>query len=175
MEMIITRAYLKNLSKLSKISGIYKITSPSGKVYIGQSVNLYQRLKSYFEPKSAPNQRILRYSLRKYGINAHKMEILEECSTDMLNERERFYQDKYIDKSLNCRFTQSNDKSGYCKESTKNNISKSLKITDSSWRHLKNVVYQYDIKGNFIAKYDSVSNAAKILGVNKASIVKAIK
>lgn len=163
------------MSKLPKISGIYKITSPSNKVYIGQSVNLYERLKSYFEPKSAPNQKILKYSLNKYGINAHKIEILEECDVDMLNQRERFYQDEYITNSLNCRLTESKDKSGYCKKITKINISKALKSTDSSWRHLKKTVYQYDKEGNFISEYDSVANAARTIGVNRASIVKAIK
>lgn len=29
--------------------GIYKITSPSGKVYIGQSVNIKERFKSHLK------------------------------------------------------------------------------------------------------------------------------
>jgi hypothetical protein len=32
---------------MSKICGIYKITSPSGKVYIGQSVDIKRRFTTY--------------------------------------------------------------------------------------------------------------------------------
>ena len=35
------------LVKMKKICGIYKITSPSGRVYIGQSIDVYSRLKQY--------------------------------------------------------------------------------------------------------------------------------
>ena len=165
----------KNLTKLLRISGIYKITSPSKKVYIGQSVHLYERLKSYFEPKSAPNQKILKYSFNKYGVENHVFEIIEECSVELLNERERYWQEQYKDILLNCRFTKHNDKSGYCSQLTKNNISKALKATDASWKHLKKKVYQFDKDNNLIAEYESVSEAARQIGVNKASICKAIK
>ena len=174
MENIITKNFVKNLTKLLRISGIYKITSPSKKVYIGQSVHLYERLKSYFEPKSAPNQKILKYSFNKYGVENHVFEIIEECSIELLNEREIYWQEQYKDILLNCRFTKHNDKSGYCSQLTKNNISKALKATDASWKHLKKKVYQYDASGLFIKEWDSTREAERILNIGGSSISKSI-
>lgn len=47
--------------------GIYKITSPTNKIYIGQSVNIEKRLKSYKDnlPKS---QTLLLRSFLKHGV-----------------------------------------------------------------------------------------------------------
>jgi predicted GIY-YIG superfamily endonuclease len=43
---------------MSKICAIYKITSPTGKIYIGQTINLLGRIKSY-KHLSCKNQRKL--------------------------------------------------------------------------------------------------------------------
>ena len=83
MKRIITRDCVRNLKKLSKISGIYKITNPSSKVYIGQSIDLFRRLKSYFEPNSSKNQTILKHSFDK--SNAPKQQILWDKICKVLN------------------------------------------------------------------------------------------
>jgi len=70
--------------------GIYKITSPSNKVYIGQSTNIKKRWGSY-TTLNCKGQRKLYNSLKKYGWEEHKKEILEECRVSMLEERETFY------------------------------------------------------------------------------------
>ena len=36
-----------NLKELRNKSGIYKFTFPSGKVYIGQSIDLYKRINQH--------------------------------------------------------------------------------------------------------------------------------
>lgn len=41
----IKKKSMKNLNK--SIIGIYKITNPKGKSYIGQSINIYRRFKEY--------------------------------------------------------------------------------------------------------------------------------
>lgn len=75
--------------------GIYKITSPSGKVYIGQSIDItyrkyrYKHLKCKFQPK-------IYNSLLKYGFENHQFEIIEECSLEQLNERESYYKQQFI-------------------------------------------------------------------------------
>lgn len=76
--------------------GIYKITSPSNRIYIGQSVNIYNRWKSYFN-NSASNagQKLLNNSFVKYGIENHIFEVVEECEKKYLNSRERYWQDFY--------------------------------------------------------------------------------
>ena len=101
--------------------GIYKITNPSGKIYIGQSVNIDNRISSYKNLK-CKNQTKLYRSLLKYTFENHIFEILEECNIEMLNERERFYQDFYNATSrnnLNCKLTKTNDKNGSLSIETK--------------------------------------------------------
>jgi len=94
--------------------GIYKITSPTNKIYIGQSVNINKRFNSYYKLQNVISQRKLYNSFLKYGVKNHIFEIIEECDVILLNERERFYQDLYnvINNGLNCRLTETNDKSG---------------------------------------------------------------
>ena len=84
--------------------GIYKITSPSGKVYIGQSINVEQR-KSYYSSLNCGKQTRLFRSLSKYGFSGHIFEVVEECDVDQLNIRERHWQDFYNvigEEGLNC-------------------------------------------------------------------------
>lgn len=77
-----------NISQRSPITGIYKITSPSGKVYIGQSTNIQKRWSLYkIAHKSTTGPHLLR-SLKKHGPESHIFEIIEECSIEQLNERE---------------------------------------------------------------------------------------
>lgn len=71
-------------------SGIYKITSPSNKIYIGQAVDLLKREKSY-KRASCVNQPKIYQSILKYGWNAHSFEILEICNEESLNYKEQFY------------------------------------------------------------------------------------
>ena len=175
MERIITRDCVRNLKKLSKISGIYKITNPSSKVYIGQSIDLFRRLKSYFEPNSSKNQTILKHSFGKYGRENHIFSIIEECEIYLLNERERYWQEQYKDKLLNCRLTETNDKSGICSEKTKLNISEALKKSGRSYQHLKRKIYQYDDNGIFIKEWSSLRVASRELDIQSSQLSRATK
>ena len=70
--------------------GIYKITSPSKKIYVGQSIDIERRFKEY--KKFQCNQSLKLYnSLKKHGYENHIFEILEECSKPQLNEKEENY------------------------------------------------------------------------------------
>ncbi len=71
--------------------GIYKITSPDKKIYIGQSVNLKRRLKDY-KANLAKDQKLLNYSFLKYGFKNHKFEIIHICNIEELSVLERYYQ-----------------------------------------------------------------------------------
>lgn len=98
--------------------GIYKITSPSGKIYICQTTNFTKR-KNYYKNGAKPYQIRIYNSLQKYGYDAHSIVLIEECLVENLNERERYWQDFYDvigENGLNCRLTATNDKSGYLSE-----------------------------------------------------------
>ena len=72
------------------ICGVYKITSPSNKIYIGSSVNIIRRWQDY-KSMDCKKQRKLFNSFKKYGVENHVFEILEETSFDLLYERETYY------------------------------------------------------------------------------------
>ena len=104
--------------------GIYKIISPSNRIYIGQSIKIEDRIKSYKNLKCKEQPKLYK-SLLKYGFENHKIEILIECNESKLNELERHYQEEYdsIENGLNCIYTKTNDRSGKLSEETKLKIS----------------------------------------------------
>jgi len=111
------------------MTGIYKITSPSGKIYIGQSNNIEYRFNQY-KRLQCKTQTKLYNSLIKHGFSFHLFEIITICDEKELNEKERYFQDMFncISKNgLNCRLTQVGDKQGQLSEETKRKISNSNK------------------------------------------------
>jgi len=74
--------------------GIYKITNPKGKIYIGQSVNINKRWNRYRNliQSDCIGQPLLYRSFIKYGIDNHCFEIIELCNIEKLNE----FESKYI-------------------------------------------------------------------------------
>lgn len=73
-----------------KICGIYKITSPSGKIYIGKAKDIKNRWDHYNILQCEKQPRLYR-SLKKHGVKNHTFEIVEECIPEQLNEREIYY------------------------------------------------------------------------------------
>jgi group I intron endonuclease len=69
---------------------IYKITSPSGRIYIGKSKNLKKRIKDY-KYQCEKRKSIVHDSIRGYGWDNHTLEIIEECADELLSEREIFW------------------------------------------------------------------------------------
>lgn len=101
---------------------IYKITSPTNKIYIGQTTDFIRRFKGYKNLKSCINQVRLYASLVKHGYENHKFEVIESCLLEFLNQQERYWQDFYdvLNKNgLNCFLTQTNEKSKKLSESVK--------------------------------------------------------
>lgn len=81
-----------NMIKKEKICGIYKITSPSGKIYIGQSKDCLFRKTEYSRVR-CKQQAKLYQSLLKYSWEAHVFEIIYECKKEELNNWEKYYVD----------------------------------------------------------------------------------
>jgi len=106
--------------------GIYKITSPTGRVYIGQSLNLESRTYQYSNLNTSLGQPRLNRSFNKHGFDNHIIEIIEECNVNALNERERYYQDKYNATGLmglNCILTKTESKKMVHSEESKRKMS----------------------------------------------------
>ncbi len=73
-----------------KIIGIYKITSPSGSIYVGQSSDINGRWSDY-KCLDCKKQGRLYNSLKKHGVENHSFEIICKCKREELNHWEIFY------------------------------------------------------------------------------------
>jgi hypothetical protein len=91
------------------IIGIYKILSPSGRVYIGKSKNVRDRWRAYQTLKCEGQQKVFN-SLNRYQPERHIFSILQEFTPDVtpleLAEAEVKWYDKFVteigkDKMLN--------------------------------------------------------------------------
>lgn len=82
-----------------KISGIYKITNiKDGKIYIGQSTDIKTRwsnhIKAALKIDSIAHSRV-HDAMGEEGIWNFTFELLEQCSKEKLNEREKYYIEFY--------------------------------------------------------------------------------
>ena len=78
--------------------GIYKITNPKGRSYIGQSVNINNRKYAYMAINRRNIGPIIANSLDKYGWENHKFDIIEECSIEQLHKREVYWKAVELEK-----------------------------------------------------------------------------
>jgi group I intron endonuclease len=173
--------------------GIYKITNPNGKIYIGQSIDIEKRWKYYYT-LNCKGQTKLYNSLKKYSPKNHVFKVIEECLENVLEERETYYKIQFnsLIEGLNCRIDgkfgydspETKEKKRICKlnnsyakghiktNQTKNQISESLKKLDfySSPERVKKIsksksilISQFDLEGNFLKEWESAKQAAQIL------------
>lgn len=88
---------------MKKIIGIYKLTSPSGKCYIGQSTNIYQRFRDHRRDKKYKHAKLYN-AINKYGYDNFQKEIIETCLFEALDDREKFWIKFHdsVDNGYNC-------------------------------------------------------------------------
>lgn len=108
--------------------GIYKITSPTGRVYVGQSVDIKTRFAKY-RGLHCKGQRRLYASFKKHGVDLHDFDVIEVVQDiNSLTERERFWQEHYTATGplgLNCKMVTKSCHSGRHSDETKAKISAS--------------------------------------------------
>lgn len=110
-------------------SGIYKITSPKGRIYIGSSINVLCRISNYKRGTAGTQQPRLFNSFVKYGTSNHIFEIVEYCEISELKNRERYWQEqcKVIGpEGLNCVLVEAQGVPKVHTDLTKHKISKTL-------------------------------------------------
>ena len=112
---------------MEKICGIYKITSPTKRVYIGQSIDIKRRLRCYTNLKCEGQPRIYR-SLVKHGVNKHIFSIVQTCDAKDLDALEIYYIELYQSfNNKNGLNLSSGGTSGIKSEETRLKISNALK------------------------------------------------
>jgi hypothetical protein len=178
--------------------GIYKITNPEGKTYVGLSKEIEKRWISHKNLQFKGNE-LLRESLTKYGGDSHLFEVVEEIDisflertegNSLLRKRERYWIEElgtFYD-GLN----QNGGGSGCGSHTSKSKqkISESLKgrpkpsdfgdnrkkwqNTEEFKEKVRNAprcpILMYDIEDNFIQEFPNQQKAADFLGVKKQAI-----
>ena len=135
--------------------GIYKITNKvNNKVYIGQSVDIFQRWKehksyAFCEKRECYNNHLY-CAIRKYGLENFKFQIIEECNKDELDVKEQYWI-KYYDSI--------NPNKGY-----------NLVLSNQTANHQNLKVKQYDLNGNYIATFNSFREAERCTGADHTLI-----
>ncbi len=167
-----------------KITGIYKIiNTKNNKVYIGSALSVFSRLnchKNLLNKKKHFNSH-LQKSWEKYGSDNFKFEIIEECESNLLQEREEYYIKIHNSNNNNFGYNRRLD----CKtnlglkfsDEHKKKLSEShLGIKRSEETHKKILqsqykkVYKYNLNGDFLKEYESVKEAGKDCNIHPANI-----
>ena len=150
--------------------GIYKITSPTGRVYIGQSKDIARRWKAYSILSNCGRQKVLYRSFIKHGVENHQFDIIEYCLEEDLNCSERFWQDEFsvINGGLNCVL----QKCGTIKQvdSEEVKIKKSLNMMEGNNHRARKVI---DTETLFI--YDSAIEAARLFKINRSNMYQYLR
>ena len=153
------------------MTGIYAIRNKANnKYYIGQAKDIKNRwIQHRSRLKCGTHKNLHLLSAYKiYGKDNFEYLILEECSTEHLDERERYYIAKY--NSYNNGYNQDEGGAG-CKgyKHTEEEILKMRKIQNPK------SVLQLDMELNIINRWESSAHASKTLGFYKRGIDKVCK
>jgi len=109
---------------------IYKIESPSGKIYVGQSRNLTKR-KNNYKNLHCVSQHALYNSFLKYGYNSHIFSIIKEfednTSSEIINNSEIEYIQFYKNNGFKLLNIADGGRGGLISEETRQKLSKAQK------------------------------------------------
>ena len=110
-----------------KICGIYTITHiESGKVYVGLSVDIKSRWKQHRSFVKTNRRSAIYSAIRKYGLHAFRFEVVEECSQDVLEQREQYWIAKLDSYNNGYNLTAGGESNKVVSEATRKKISMAL-------------------------------------------------
>lgn len=129
--------------------GIYKITNMiNQKSYIGQSIDIERRWRSHRNTYNWIKNYPLYLAFKKYGLNNFRFEILEECSFNELNNKEKYYISFY-----------NSWKNGYNQTDGGQGTSNSMvKLTEEDIDNIYDLLINSDISQVMIAQEFKVGN-----------------
>ena len=137
-------------------SGVYKITNLiTNKNYIGVSIHIEQRWKEHQKGKGSKS---LFQDFLEYGTRNFSFEIIEECGQELFNDREPYWIEYY-----------NAYKEGY--NENPGGLLGNLQAIEATQKE----IFCYDLDGNFIAGYESISEAERQTGVANSNISKAAR
>lgn len=147
----------------------------SGKTYVGSSINLGRRFKSYFtyshisSPKRSNS--LIHKAILKYGYSNFQLEILEYCEPTFCHEREQYYMD-LLKPEYNI-LTKAGSSEGYThNEDTLKKMQAFLKKHNAKKRLPVQIT---DIQTNITKNFDSIVATAAALNTNEKNVRFAAK
>lgn len=162
---------MRKITKELQKSGIYCIINLyNNKCYVGSSKNVYQRLSKHRSllRKNKHNNKILQNSWNKYKEDNFDYQILEFCNEDVLEKKEQYYIDNY-NSDLN--ITKIVERNILSKESRKlQSETRIKKIASGEIKLWGKEIYQYDLDGNFIRKFDTIKEACLKNNIHQSTI-----
>ena len=139
---------------------IYKILYKDKPVYVGQTIKtIDERWNEHRNTALRLNKNkgyAIHAAMRKYGINNFTIESIEDINNKNLNEREKF-----LIKELNTHISEK----GYNLTWGGETCADSIKVR----------CYQYDIKGNLLKEFPSISEAARSVSGAHENIIKVMQ
>ena len=163
---------------------IYKYTSPSGKIYIGQTINEKKRRNAFFNLNKSYAGPKINHAREKYGPENFQYEVLftvtskiKEELVDILNEKEKQYI-KYYDSFKNG--YNSDEGGNSCTyERTEEHKKKASKRVKEYYENHENVtakaVLQYSTEGILIQEWKSARAASLVLDIFASGITNCCK
>lgn len=164
---------------LKEKSGIYVYTFPNGKKYVGQSLNLQDRLKAYRADVRGtgknPNRLVI-LAIRKYGWNNIKIEypfIIDRPKVDetdlsiILDVLEL----RYI-KEYNCIKPNGYNLTSGADGTLFSPCESTEVVLKNMNRELSKPILIYDLEGNFVSEYTSIADCAYRLHLDESEVRK---
>lgn len=134
---------------------VYKITNNiNNKIYVGMTRYTIQKRWQEHKNKYKKKNTHLYFAMRKYGIENFSIEVIEECKEEDLILREAYWIQFYNSYNDGYNMTEGKGEGNG---------------TSFNARPIE----QYDLEGNFIARYKSAGEASSILKIQHANILKA--
>ena len=140
---------------------IYKIIFNNSPVYVGQTIkNLQERWNEHRSTGLRTSGERLGFAIhaamRKYGVDNFSISLIEEVEENLLNEREKFWI-----KKLHTHISEN----GY-------NLTWGGEYRPD---YIKTKCYQYNLEGNFLKEFPSITEAARIIDGNHENILKVMQ
>jgi hypothetical protein len=156
---------------------IYNLIFPNGKKYVGQTNDFKKRMPNHKKKAEFLTTPVYN-AIRKYGWNNIQAEILVYCNPEDADTLERLYITKF--KTLDHKYGYNVDSGGVLNKqhssSTRKKISQANKNKSSQiFKTRAKKICAYTLDGNFVAIYESASEAARIYGVSPNVIARAAR
>lgn len=162
---------------------IYKITSPTGRIYVGQTWNLEKRITSY-RRGGCKNQRMIYNSIKKHGFDSHIIDVIDmgRFTQKELDDMEIFWIDKvgsfFPDNKNGMNLTRGGrgnkgkkaSAETIKKQRARRHSEETKKLLSEMWRGGKSPNAKPVFDSRMGIYYDSISEAAHARGMNKNSL-----